>query len=409
MRTVTCLSLLFCLALLCAAAQSEPAADPAPEPAAAVQPAAPPVDSRPLSLEQDPLLDIPRPQARLAYSLVIDNRRGGVIRIVDPPATFIFNRPGVDLGTVIQPLRSTRSEIPAASLPSPANVVCYSGTDAIHVKAWNEGVYDSSAVFSILPADNEAYLDEAAAAAWDSLPGHALLTDIPAGQSIFGGAWPLIVGNPVNVYRGQQILDLSPLYPDIEIGDRIVVGVYVPADWPDELRIANTEDGAVEFLLAGQELQLARCTVPQQAARRGSLAGPYPAAGIAHCDSTAFAIGVPGGDGREYLGVNAQGHGREAGMQLLSSTELALAWQAPLFMGYLYPFNPLDPPAKLPLPVIRLRFGSGSSWVPLGSVTEQQALATVTALRLDWLPAGTEEEAKVITETPAQLEIGPAK
>ncbi|MCB1219841.1 MAG: hypothetical protein H7A35_09680 [Planctomycetales bacterium] len=378
-----------------------------PEAAPAVT--APAKDSRPVVLEQDPLLDVPRAQSKLAYSLVIDNRRGGIIRIVDPPATFLFNRPGVDLGTVVQPVRRLRTDIPVASLPAPPNVVCYSGSDAIHIKGWNSESYESSAVFSIMPSDNERYLSAEAAAQWDSLPGNFLLTDIPAGQSIFGGAYPLIVGNPVNVYRGQNILDFSPLYPDIEVGDRIVVGVYVPADWPDDLRISNSEGGAVEFNLAGQTINLAGCIVPQGDVRPGSLPGPYPPAGIAATDSTSFAIGVPGGDGREYFGVNAQGYGTAAGMQLVSSTELALPWQPPLFMGYLYPFNPLDPPAKLPLPVIRLRFGSGSSWVPLGSVTEQQALSTVTALRIDWLPVGTEDEGKVITETATELEIGPAK
>ncbi len=362
-----------------------------------------------ISYVQDPLLDIPLPQARLAYSLVIDNRRGGVIRIVEPPATFLFNRPGVDLGTVLQPVRRLRTDIPAAGLPSRANVVCYSGTDAVHVKAYDATLHDESAVFSILPSDNVNYLNEEQSLDWTSIPGDALLTDIPAGSGFFGGAYPLIVGNPVNVYRGQYILDFSPLYPDIEVGDRIVIGVHVPLDWPDDLRISNQVDGSVLWNLAGQELTLASCSLPQSAARDSQLPGPLPAAGLAMTSSTSFMIGLPGADNRQCFGVNAVGFGNLAGLQLQSVTELGLPCQAPLFGGYLYPFNPADPPALLPLPVIRLRFGSGSSWVPLSSVLEQQALATVTSLRIDWLPPGTTDESLVIMETPGQLEIGPAK
>ena len=362
-----------------------------------------------ISYVQDPLLDIPLPQKKLAYSIVIENRRGGLIRVVEPPASFLFNRPGLTLGTVLQPLRRVQTDIPAAALPSPANVVVYSGTDALHVKAWTPEAHGSAAVFSILPGNTENYLSEEQAAARWTAPGDALLTDIPAGRAIFGGAWPLIVGNPVNVYRKQGILDLSPEYPDIEVGDMIVIGVHIPLDWPDDLRIANAEGGSVEWNLAGTSLLLARCSLPQSAPRLSSLGGPLPAAGIAASDSTSFVIGLSGGDGRQSLAVNARGFGNMAGLQLDSVSELALPWQAPLFSGYIYPWNPVDPPALLPLPVLRVRFGSGSSWVPLASVLDPASLATVTALRIDWLPVGSVDDSLVLTETPAELEIGPAK
>jgi hypothetical protein len=362
-----------------------------------------------ISYIQDPLQNIPLPQKQLAYSVVIENRRGGLIRVVEPPASFLFNRPGVNLGTVLQPVRRVRTEHPAAALPAPANVLLYSGTDALHIKAWTAEAQGTGAVLSILPTDNVNYMPaETADRPWSN-PGDVLLTDIPAGKAIFGGAYPLLVGNPVNIYRGQNILDLSPTYPDIEVGDMIVIGVYVPLEWPDDLRLENTLGGSVEWNLAGESLLLARCSLPQSTPRRSDLQGPLPAAGIARVDSTSFMIGLTGGDGRQSYGVNAQGFGNSAGLQLKSVSEVALPWQAPLFNGYLYPWNPADPPALLPLPVLRVRFGSGSSWVPLASVLDPASLHTVTALRIDWLPVGTVDESRVLTETPRDLEIGPAK
>src|SRR5690606_17871260 len=129
-----------------------------------------------------------------------------------------------------------------------------------------------------------------------------------------GGAYPLIVGNPVNVYRGQNILGFSPQYPDIEIDDRIVIGVHVPVDWPDDLRIANVAGGSVDWNLAGQQLVLGSCVLAQDGVRSSSLAGPLPPAGLAMCDTSAFAIGLVGGDGRQCITVNASGYGTQAGL-----------------------------------------------------------------------------------------------
>lgn len=362
-----------------------------------------------ISYVQDPLLDIPLPQKHLAYSIVIENRRGGLIRVVEPPASFLFNRPGLTLGMVLQPVRRVRTDIQVAALPAPANVLLYSGTDALHIKAWTAEAQGTGAVLSILPADNVNYMDaETTDRPWNN-PGDVLLTDIPAGKAIFGGNYPLLVGNPVNIYRGQKILDLSPEYPAIEVGDMIVIGVYVPLEWPDDLRLENTAGGSVEWNLAGESLLLARCSLPQSEPRSSDLQGPLPAAGIARVDSTSFAIGLLGADGRLSYGVNAEGFGNSFGLQLQSVSEVALPWQAPLFNGYLYPWNPADPPALLPLPVLRVRFGSGSSWVPLSSVLDPASLSTVTALRIDWLPVGSVDDSLVLTETPADLEIGPAK
>src|SRR5690606_850074 len=156
------------------------------------------------------------------------------------------------------------------------------------------------------------YLPEDEAAQWPGAPGDVLLTDIDAGTAIFGGAYPLIVGNPVNVYRGQNILGFSPQYPDIEIDDRIVIGVHVPVDWPDDLRIVNWVGGSVDWSMDATQLVLGSSVMTQDGMRSSSLVGPLLQGELAMCVTSEVAIGLVGGDARQCITVNARCYGTQA-------------------------------------------------------------------------------------------------
>ena len=72
--------------------------------------------------EEPVVTPIPPPHKELAYSIVIENRTGGIIRAIEPPAQFLLARPGIELGKVERPIQ----EVMAVNDPAWSTVRSFS-------------------------------------------------------------------------------------------------------------------------------------------------------------------------------------------------------------------------------------------------------------------------------------------
>jgi len=221
--------------------------------------------TRPVEEPAEPA-GIPTAQAQLAYSIIIQNRTGGLIRMVEPPAQFLLSRPGIDLGTVKRP--STGLELMPLAVGAPASaVVAESGTDMLSLQLFADPTTGQAGRLTLLPdelrfqATDETYVTP---------PPTALLTDIPGGHGIFGGAYPLLSGNPVTVYRNLDYAEINAASTGLTASDLFIIEVRVPERWPRHLVLENQAGGRVQLELAdGEVYDVATVTRP--------LAGPQPA------------------------------------------------------------------------------------------------------------------------------------
>jgi hypothetical protein len=341
-----------------------------------------------------PPASVPPPQATLAYSIVIDNRTGGIIRVVDPPAQFLLARPGTDIGTVLRPATELNSESFHASLWGQPMTVVASAVNAVHIKAYNEAAAPRAAVITLLPAD----LIHSDLAGVPSQPRNdSIYTDIPGGRGIFGGAWPVLTGNRVSVYRDTKHILFEGLADTIKVGDIIIIEVRTPEQWPQSLVFDNHEGGTV--VLAGADGTRTICaTISKPVTGTGRFSG-----GV-FCN--------PGGIRATHSGVldlDFSPFGETGGLQFIPyahslSPEMSysqdsppygillgpdgndLRGQAPLFAGYLYPQSGLEAPAKLPRLNLSVQFGMSSLWMPVPEMVGLQQFVDLSAIRIDWQP-----------------------
>ena len=131
-------------------------------------------------------LELPS-QERLAYCILIENRREGVIRVFDPPAQYLFQRPGEDIGRVIRPAHRLKLIDTAASITTGAGVITASALAGISFNA-QAGVDGSVGMLEIWPG-----LEIAGSTAPPAPAEHVLQADMLAGYGIFGGAFAGIV------------------------------------------------------------------------------------------------------------------------------------------------------------------------------------------------------------------------
>ena len=360
-----------------------------------------------------PPADVPPPQRTLAYSVVIENRSGGVVRVIEPPAQFLLSRPGEDIGMVLRPATQLNTESFHASLWGRAQSVIASAVNAIHIKAYDQTDGGRAAVLTILP-------HELLTAGLDGLPApprdDMLYTDIPGGHGIFGGAWPVLTGNPVSVYRKSQHVYFDDTNNQLEVGDIIIIEVLTPEQWPQGLVIENFESGAVT--LTGADGTSTVCaTVSKPVSGSGRFAG-----GV-FCQ--------PGGIRATHSGVldiDLSPLGETGGLQFIPyahslSPELTysqdsppygillgiemsdLRGQPPLFGGYLYPCSGLEAAKKLPKLAISVKFIPSTAWVPVPPVSGREELVGLSALRIQWLvpePESPEAPAPPPAEVPAE-------
>lgn len=375
---------------LAAVAQLEPLSIPAPATEllpveASGQPAAP--------------AGLPPAQRKLVYSLLIENRTGGVIRIIEPPAQYLLNRPGVDIGSVLHPVRTLQPGDPATRNNRSWPHVTDCALDRVSLTLDPGRPGTAARGIELLPSERNF---QAAAGGFEQPLPTALYTDIHSGYGIFGGAFPLIPGNPVSIVRGHELIGFDDPAAELEPGDFLVVEVNGPAQWPLQLEIPNTAGGVAKLQLAdGQSINCAVVTSP--------LTGVPPPAprGSGFRSGVIFTAGT-GGIGLSCLPAEPAGFLElrplppllpavtgpipEAtiaapGITLTGTGGAAALGQPPVFDGYLYPRSGLEVQLGVPRIEVSVQLTGFDVWQPLSSLIVPEALANIALLRFSWLPA----------------------
>ncbi|MCH7472343.1 hypothetical protein IIA79_05260 [bacterium] len=361
--------------------------------------------------------EVPPAQAELAYSVVIENRSGGIVRVVDPPAQFLLARPGVDVGKVSRPAKSLNVSTYHASLEADSLTVAASAVDGVHIKAYSGAEGSPGAVISILPAESE-HLFQGVGPFLER--EDAIRTDIAAGRGIFGGAYPLIVGNPVSVYRDGVHVYFSPDNNAVMIGDIIIIEVRTPAQWPKELTAENRLAGSVVMRSEeGASTEIGQLATPIGGSARLDSDEYCAPGGISSTSTTMLAIdlallGETGG-----LQLRSRAGGMEAGLGynqgspqygiVLGRNGRDLSTEPPLFSGYIYPVSGLEEPRLLPRQLISVQLDGSSDWLVLTPLSAGMDISGLAALRIQWLHDtaldGGEEAAQ---PRDGLVEVGPA-
>lgn len=364
---------------------------------------------------------MPPGQQALAYSIVIENRTGGVIRAVDPPAQFLLARPGVNLGTVVRPTTAVDTAGFHASLWGQAQTVVASAVNAVHLKVYDDPHAGRAGVVTLLPA--ELYrrgLDGSQSEVRDDV----LYTDIPGGHSIFGGAYPLIVGNPVSFYRGRQHVYFDAENTALQVGDIIIIEVRMPARWPQGMLLENRPGGSVTLVLDDGE-RVALGTMEKAASGTGRFAGGIFSApgGIRATHTGVLDLDFSPVD--EMGGLQLIPHAHSLSPELVYTREAPpygillgvggrdLRGQPPLFSSYVYPLSGLEAPAVLPQLVVSIQLGGSPTWLPLPVIFGREDLSGLSGLRLEWLtqaaaPQTAVEQGQQTEEQPAApIEVHP--
>jgi hypothetical protein len=146
-------------------------------------------------------------------------------------------------GKVIYPTVKVNPESYFASRWVPDGKVAATSVNALHIKTSTEAD-GAGVIFSILPRE---FLKKPKAYRSYLSPDSSIYTDIPAGESIFGGGYAPFVGNVVMLSR--------PAYPVIPIprgyvpaiGDKIYILVDRPVDYPKEMVFENRFGGKVSI------------------------------------------------------------------------------------------------------------------------------------------------------------------
>jgi hypothetical protein len=336
---------------------------------------------------------LPPPQARLAYSVVIENKVGGAIRVVDPPAQFLLSRPGTQLGKVIRPASSVDKVGYHASSWGALQTVVASAVNALHFKVYDNAASGRAGIVTVLPAELHGHTLEGKKR---PLRGDEIYTDIKGGHGIFGGSHPLIVGNPVSIYRQGKRVFFDPDNFDLAEGDIIIIEVRIPQQWPQGLLLDNHAGGAITLIDAsGGRIDCGKVDKP--------VSGTGRFEGGVFCDSGGIRATHTAVVDLDFSPDKCMG-----GMQLIpvahsKSKELTYSTSsppygilqgpagrdmraaAPLFSGYLYPLSLIEPPAILPRISITVQLEGNPDWQPLPALVGRTDLHEMTALRVDWV------------------------
>jgi len=131
-----------------------------------------------------------------------------------------------------------------ASKWAAAGTVAASSVNAIHINMGYNAEEDRGIVFSVLPRDVASFPPT-----YSSFlsPDSSIYTDLPAGESIFGGGGAPFVGN--QVYREVAAGELIPLTAGYvpACGDVLVIVLARPARYPISAVFENREGGAVSL------------------------------------------------------------------------------------------------------------------------------------------------------------------
>jgi hypothetical protein len=336
---------------------------------------------------------LPPPQARLAYSVVIENKAGGIIRIVEPPAQFLLSRPGIDLGHVIRPASSVDKIGYHASSWGALQTVVASAVNALHFKVYDNPANGRAGIVTVLPQELYGRTLEGRKRA---LRGDEIYTDIKGGHGIFGGSYPLIVGNPVSIYRQGQRVFFDPDKVDLDEGDIIIIEVRTPQQWPQGLLLDNREGGSITLIDAtGSRIDCGRVDKPVSGTGRFE-GGVFCGSGGIRATHTAV-VDLDFSPDKCMGGMQLIPVAHSKSKELTYSTSSPpygilegpagrdMRAAAPLFSGYLYPLSQIEPPAVLPRISITVQLEGNPDWQPLPSLVGRSDLHEMTGLRVDWV------------------------
>ncbi|MDD5593661.1 MAG: hypothetical protein PHG97_02825 [Candidatus Margulisbacteria bacterium] len=186
------------------------------------------------------------PKFEELYRIKIWNQAGGTIEVSSDKG-----KNWATVGRVVYPTQKTNPEGYTASRWVPDGRVAATAVNAIHIKTTLEASTGSGVVFSLLPRDflkpprvYKSYLS----------PDSSIYTDIPAGESIFGGGFAPYVGNRVMVARtGYQFQSIPPGYIPW-LGDKIYILAEKPVAYPKEIDFDNSFGGDVSIkYFSGEE------------------------------------------------------------------------------------------------------------------------------------------------------------
>jgi hypothetical protein len=428
MRTIALLSLLLALLPGLAGAQTSdapPGVAVPSQPGTATQVA--PVEG---FVPDAVALRVPPPQQRLIYSIVVENKEGGSIRVVDPPAQFLLARPGTVIGKVVRPGTKLNTESFHASLWGQPMTVAASAVNAIHIRTFDESNAPRAAVITLLPSE---LLDHELDGSVAVLRNDQIYTDIPGGRGIFGGAYPVIVGNPACVYRGRDKASFSESKAVLEIGDVIVIEVRAPAQWPRRLQLDNRLGGKLEIYYPTGN-PVACGTVEKTVSGTGRFSGGVFCAsgGIRATHNGVLDIDFSPLDDVGGMQIIPHAHSLSPELTysqasppygiILGPDGSDMRGQAPVFSGYLYAQSGLEDPLRLPKLLVSVKFrdsavrggeaieieSDGSAWLPLPTLVGREDLSDLTAIRIDWLPPSAKPQAQAAAPPPAPTPQRPA-
>ncbi|MFA4844818.1 MAG: hypothetical protein WC632_07735, partial [Candidatus Margulisiibacteriota bacterium] len=182
------------------------------------------------------------------YRIKIWNQAGGTVEVsADGGKSY------VQLGKVVYPTIKTNPEGYAASRWVGDGRIAATAVNAIHIKTALGAATGSGVIFSLLPREflktqsrYRSYLSS------DS----SLYTDIPAGESIFGGEYSPFVGNRVMLSRpGYAIVPLPVGYVP-QLNDKLYIMVERAADQPKEIIFENKFGGkvTVNYFAGGEKV-----------------------------------------------------------------------------------------------------------------------------------------------------------
>lgn len=182
------------------------------------------------------------PQLVELYRIRIENKKDGKISVSEDQQTW------KNLGRVIIPVEKTNPAGFTASKWANSRTVAASAVNAIHIKIGQNRELDKGVLLSILPSNSlnkdpafyNSYLDQ----------NSSIYTDIRAGTEIFGGAWPVFVGDLVYLEKNQETVPLPYLYEPVS-GDVIVIIVRRPDPYPKAVIFENKAGGLIHLEYPG--------------------------------------------------------------------------------------------------------------------------------------------------------------
>ncbi|MDD4179627.1 MAG: hypothetical protein PHH14_06245, partial [Candidatus Margulisbacteria bacterium] len=237
------------------------------------------------------------PKLEESFRIKVWNQPGGTIEVSSDQG-----KNWLTVGSVIYPSIKTNPEGYTASRWVDDGRVAATAVNAIHIKtATKKG---GGVVFSLLPKeflvkqkDYNSYLS----------PTSSIYTDIPAGESIFGGGYAPFVGNKLLLARPGYTVGTLPAGYVPAVGDKIYIIVERPVAYPKEIVFENRFGGkiTIKYRSGGEK-------VIGEVLR--------PVVGVGRFDGTRYAsAGRIRADHAGVIDVSTSRFGRIGGFQIVPS------------------------------------------------------------------------------------------